>query len=59
MSATCRETGKIRFRTHKAASEALARCTFMRRRQGKVYRMERSVYLCAHCDCWHLSSWAR
>lgn len=59
MRAKCRTTGKVRYRTHAEAKAVLDDCTFKRRRLGKVYRMERSAYLCSHCDYWHLSSWIR
>ena len=52
----CRATGKLPYATRAAAAKALAFCVSERRRHGKVYRMERSIYLCDHCDCWHLSS---
>lgn len=52
----CRETGKVMFRTHAAAILALDRCVRMRRERLRTYRQERAVYLCDHCDTWHLTS---
>jgi hypothetical protein len=51
----CRTTGKVRFATHRAAIAALSDC-IRQSLGGRVYRMERDIYLCNHCDCWHLTS---
>lgn len=55
----CRETGKLGFPTHRDAQAELRNCAFQRRYLGRVYRQERSAYLCEHCDRWHLTSQER
>lgn len=52
----CRETNKVCYSTHTAAWAVLQKCEHQRKVLRRVYRMERGVYLCDHCDHWHLTS---
>jgi hypothetical protein len=55
----CRRTGKVMFATYASANETLRDCERKRKRLFQTWRMERGVYLCDHCDAWHLTSHSR
>lgn len=52
----CPRTGKVCFYTEDRAIRALNNCRRRRRVFRETWRTERGIYLCKHCDCWHLTS---
>lgn len=54
MAATCRPTGKIRYRTHLDAKLALLRTT--RNTDSRRAKDEKRAYSCPDCRGWHLTS---
>lgn len=49
-------TGKVRFRDHDEAVQALWNAHVLRQIEGNTERQERRAYECRRCNGWHLTS---